>query len=1046
MGTPPPELSINYELIQQILNYEFDLGLLKDIRVQNSSGSKQIDFLDDDRRAAAEIQSGYNTRIRGNIVKNLKSTRSLLRLHFQQRYRFILVVLNELTDNDRGFLQNELKTSGEIEQIILDLNDLKRLAAKFKFDGEFFIQRNIKTEYEEEVYVSNNPLNILLLRLENNNLFLGGHLWGANQDQTERFLADAIWENGHETNDTNAVNSVKEGDLVFLKSTYQSKGKSFLRIKGVGYVTKNYMDGHKLGINWNLFNSNIDIEGLGKYRRTFQRVMPTDRNMLLDKILDEVPDFLARIEQFQSIFTPSITSVNQVPIDSANKIYVGLEVGEEIKEYDVIFLPKSSYGPIGKNGIASHILNILGADREAFRFSDHDLKELNYKWDDTDLPDKRVELGFIVTKGEDKNDFNFRENLQAAVNNFPGPIIKGGEINPPVKVFIPLLGTGQAGMSVEDSFKIIIDAIPMILNQFRNSQIRINFPRNIERESLSAYARRIIRNSTSREIPNLNEQIGLLFGEDFENEDDIFSETKDKIPFRLDQVVDEDKLGREPVAKAFVDLIKNDIFTEHLNHSFMVHLQGKWGAGKSSFLNFIKRNLNSDDEKWIIVEYNAWQNQHIRPPWWSLIDQVYLKSKDQLFLIGIRTSLHLRRKELFRRIWRYSGWDKITAFIVFLVSILCIIYYGEDILNIFKTTSDTGEKKSFVSNFGDFLKLILTLVSVVGTLFAFAKFITVPFFINSSKEAKSFVLRASDPMNKIKEHFNDLVDDINSKKKKRQLAIFIDDIDRCDKEFIVQLLEGIQTLFKDKRVLYIVAGDKNWISTSFGNTYRDFANEQVDREQLGEFFIEKAFQLSFRLPNISEESKQNYWNHILGMENKDEDIKISSIEELTEDKKSELQADLKESKTKLTNPVFVRGLQEKYNLSGDTASNIVIEEKNKDTEELKHLLHEYHKYIDTNPRSIIRLANNYTMARSILMAERVTFDEHKLFRWLVIEDLCPKVKSMLPNAEHLSSVEEMVKSSSDVLKRDKCLQLLEGEADFMGGKIEIEEIKTIKGF
>jgi hypothetical protein len=107
--------------------------------------------------------------------------------------------------------------------------------------------------------------------------------------------------------------------------------------------------------------------------------------------------------------------------------------------------------------------------------------------------------------------------------------------------------------------------------------------------------------------------------------------------------------------------------------------------------------------------------------------------------------------------------------------------------------SDTDKSKSFVSSFGDVLKLILTLVSMMGALFAFAKFITVPFFINSAKEAKSFVLRASDPMNKIKKHFNNLVDDI----------------DRCDKEFRVQLLEGIQTLFKDKRVLYIVAGDKN---------------------------------------------------------------------------------------------------------------------------------------------------------------------------------------------------------------------------------------------
>ncbi|MBO3117500.1 hypothetical protein J4050_12120 [Winogradskyella sp. DF17] len=522
----------------------------------------------------------------------------------------------------------------------------------------------------------------------------------------------------------------------------------------------------------------------------------------------------------------------------------------------------------------------------------------------------------------------------------------------------------------------------------------------------------------------------------------------DKIPFHLDQVVDEDKLGREPVAMAFVRLIKEDIFTEKLNHSFMVHLQGKWGSGKSSFLNFIKKNLNADDENWIVVEYNAWQNQHITPPWWSLIDQVYLKSKEQL---NWRACFHLWRKEVLRRIWRYSGWQKITAFFLFTLSLVCIFYFGEDIINLFQETTQVIEndndisKKSFASKLGDFGKLILTIASLLGTLYGFTKFITIPFFINSSKDAESFVLKASDPMNQVKRHFNDLVDNINNKDKKRQLAIFIDDIDRCDKGFIVQLLEGIQTLFKDKRVLYIVAGDKNWISTSFGNTYEEFKTKSVDKKQLGEFFIQKAFQLSFRLPNISEESKQNYWNHILGLKDEGEKDKIESIEELSEAQQTEIKSVLKQSKSELTNPEFVQNIQEKYNLTGDTATNIVIGEKNKDTEELKHLLQDYHKYIDTNPRSIIRLANNYTMARSILMAERVKFNEHVLFRWLVIEDLCPKVKTIVTTIEKISDFTEIINTNNDVIKRNNCLKLLKGEEEFMEGEITIADIKTIKG-
>ncbi len=518
----------------------------------------------------------------------------------------------------------------------------------------------------------------------------------------------------------------------------------------------------------------------------------------------------------------------------------------------------------------------------------------------------------------------------------------------------------------------------------------------------------------------------------------------DKIPFHLDQVVDEDKLGREPVAKAFVDLLKKDIFTDKLNHSFMVHLQGKWGSGKSSFLNFIQQNLNSDIEKWIIVDYNAWQNQHINPPWWSLINQVYLQSKEQFYLIGIRKSLNLWRKEVFRRIWRYSGWQKILALVFFILFILCIIYFGNDILDLFNTSKAADSDNEFLSQLGDFGKLVITFISLLTSIYGFAKFITFPFFVNSSKDAKSFVLKASDPMNQVKRHFNDLVDDINSLEKKQQLAIFIDDIDRCDRENIVCLLEGIQTLFKEKRVLYVIAGDKDWISTSFANTYEEFAINN-DKKQLGEQFIQKAFQLSFRLPNISEESKQNYWNHILGLKKEQDQKKIESIDELSEAEQTELKSVLKESKSQLTNPEFVKDFQEKFNLSGDTASNIVIEEKNKDTEELRHLLQEYHKYIDTNPRSIIRLANNYTMARTILMVERVSFNEHILFRWLVIEDLCPKVISIIPTTDKIANFEEVINQNDDAFKRNNCIILLKGQEEFMQREITIEDIKTIKG-
>tara|TARA_R110000851_G_scaffold77514_3_gene170526 strand:+ start:4552 stop:7635 length:3084 start_codon:yes stop_codon:yes gene_type:complete len=1022
-----PELKFKH-LVQRVLNEEFLIGLQGGVRLSINGKTQEFDLADQKKNYFVKIKLNSPSVNRPHVLNEVQAHIASLSTRTNKKpFKYILVFNNSISDNDREYFKSSLNIASS-DFVLFDLDNINELAKKQSINIlEFGISNNSDPDLLNEK--TNDVLNILKLR----SLFIGGYVWN-NKDQSDRFLEEGIWEKYPQEYEVSSINTVKEGDLIFLRTTTISDTLRYIVIRGFGVVSENPQNGHSIKVRWSLFNGTIKIDGLESYGRNFQKIKEEDKNLLFSRVIDEIPDFIDRLHQLANDFVFQEKREIEVQIDRDSKFLIGLNIGAEITDYDIIFLPHSSYGPIGKNGIAAHILNLLGADREVFEFSEHELKEIKYKWNYTDLPDKRVEIGFVVSKGEDKNEFNFRENLKEAIYNFQGPIIKEGKVNPPIKVFIPLLGTGQAGMSYEDSFEIIKDIIPLIQNEFRNPQIRLNFPREIHQFKLNSFIKILAKELNLTLTNGFEGDITKLYKDNIPQKN--VKNENDKIPFHLDQVVNEDKLGREPVAKAFVDLIKKDIFTDKLNHSFMVHLQGKWGVGKSSFLNFIKKNLNSDEETWIIVEYNAWQNQHILPPWWSLIDQVYLKSRRQLYLIGIRTSLHLWRKEIFRRIWSYSGGKKIITFIMFIICVTLLILFREEIANLFSESHPSP---------GDVLKSLVAFISVLVSIYTFARFITIPFFINSSEEAKSFVLHASDPMNKIRNHFNNLVDNINSKKKKRQLAIFIDDIDRCDGKFIVQLLEGIQTLFKDKKVLYVIAGDKNWISTSFGNTYKDFVTEETDKNQLGDFFIEKAFQLSFRLPNISEESKQNYWDHIIGIKSKDSTKKITSIKELSEEKQEEIKNLLKESRSQLTNPNFVQEVQIQYNLTGDTASNLVIEEKNKDTEKLKHLLQDYHRYIDTNPRSIIRLANNYTMARSVLMAERVEFSEQTLFRWLVIEDLCPRVKEEASNAENISKIKEIINSTEEIIKRNNCLKLLNGEGEFMEDEISIKEIKTIKG-
>lgn len=80
------------------------------------------------------------------------------------------------------------------------------------------------------------------------------------QDQTERFLAEGIWENGFEDRYLDTVKSMKVGDQIALKATYVRKKKlpfdprghavSAMAIKATGTITANPGDGRKIGVAW----------------------------------------------------------------------------------------------------------------------------------------------------------------------------------------------------------------------------------------------------------------------------------------------------------------------------------------------------------------------------------------------------------------------------------------------------------------------------------------------------------------------------------------------------------------------------------------------------------------------------------------------------------------------------------------------------------------------------------------------------------------------------------------------------------------------------
>lgn len=83
---------------------------------------------------------------------------------------------------------------------------------------------------------------------------------------------------------------------------------------------------------------------------------------------------------------------------------------------------------------------------------------------------------------------------------------------------------------------------------------------------------------------------------------------------------DEDLLKRNNTAKQIANRIKNTVNDET---SFAIGINGKWGQGKTSFINLISRNLIEDNR--IIVKFNPWLNNDEKSIVYSFFDELSLK-------------------------------------------------------------------------------------------------------------------------------------------------------------------------------------------------------------------------------------------------------------------------------------------------------------------------------------------------------------------------------------------------------------------------------------
>lgn len=480
-----------------------------------------------------------------------------------------------------------------------------------------------------------------------------------------------------------------------------------------------------------------------------------------------------------------------------------------------------------------------------------------------------------------------------------------------------------------------------------------------------------------------------------------------------------------------------------LDTGFVVHLDAPWGGGKTTFVQYLTRILNpyrdtdqppkwlnelekekSWNEKfripWHIVEFDAWQHQHVNPPWWVFWQAIYKQCMRSVLLETNQRGTDYPdpvAKYYYRgpidRLTRWCGiWLMDIKWRVFAPGMLpkigifgglAVLWWflsHNGILQISGDSITTGTNLS--DGMGALLASLITLViTVVPVLWGATKVWGDTLLPGTPNSAENYGKGAGDPLEDFRKYFAKTMRRLD-----RPVLVVVDNLDRCHAEFVVKLIHGMQTVLVSPRVVFVLLGDRDWIEQSFTDQYQTMQGIDVGPEhEFGARFVEKAIQLSFILPRISQSAKDDFIKNILGgeeygpqvIETLDPVVEQLSVklEEVMdgrtfndrEDLSTEFRSTLEASEISPEGAErFKRQLNRKLatRAATDATTEIVT----------KHALRAVSELMPPNPRQVIRIINSIVLIQEMARIQRDISpggrDWQLLVRWIVLMTEWPK--------------------------------------------------------
>jgi len=292
-----------------------------------------------------------------------------------------------------------------------------------------------------------------------------------------------------------------------------------------------------------------------------------------------------------------------------------------------------------------------------------------------------------------------------------------------------------------------------------------------------------------------------------------------------------------------VDVTKKIILDDNLTPS-TIGIYGDWGSGKSSLMDMVMAELSKDkDVK--CIKFNGWLFEGYEDAKIALIGVI-------LDEISNKRKLTAKAKGVLENLYKNTDFIKLTS---------KLAKYGVDFFL-------TGGILSVAD---------ITIDTIKNTLISRGKQVEEKEIEGVLKAFKSKEVRKN-----IKTFHNDFKLLLKETKIKR-LAVFIDELDRCKHDTILETLEAIRLFLFAEGTSFIIGADERQIQYAVQMKYPTIEGNQID---IGKEYLEKLIQYPIRIPQLGKKEVEFYIMCLL-FEKYIDEKELNLIREIIKEKKND---------------------------------------------------------------------------------------------------------------------------------------------------------------